>query len=158
MGGLYTGRTSGIAEGALPTLPGRVTVMSVPAPTPAAPTPPTLRIAVWLLAAESAVLAALTVLMLVSDVRGEVSSQQEAIGVIGYVAVFALIFGALAWALNRRRAWARGPAIVLHMFMLPLGLALLSGGNPLGIGALIGGIGGCVVLLAPATRIAVGRE
>lgn len=158
MGGLYTGRPSGIAEGALPTPPGRVTVMSSPAPTPATPTPPTLRIAVWLLAVEAVALAALTVLLLVSDVRGGASSQQEAIGVIGYVAVFAVIFGVLAWALNRRRAWARGPAIVLHMFMLPLGLALLTSGNPFGVGALLAGIGGCVVLLAPATRIAVGRE
>ena len=130
--------------------------MSSPAPTP--PMPPTLRIAVWLLAVEGAALAALTVLLLVSDVRGGAASQQSAIGVIGYVAVFAVIFGVLSWALNRRRAWARGPAIVLHMFMFPLGIALLTNGNLVGVGALLAGIGGCVVLLAPATRIAVGRE
>jgi hypothetical protein len=153
MGGLYTGRRPGIAQGPPPTPPGRVTLMSSPGPTPV-----TLRIAVWLLAGEAALLGALSVLLLVSDLGGGASSQPGAVGVIGYVTVFAGIFGLLSWALGRRRAWARGPAIVLHMFMLPLGFALARGGSLLGGAALLAGVAGCVVLLAPATRIAVGRE
>jgi hypothetical protein len=121
-------------------------------------TPATLRMAVWLLAGEAALLVALSALLLVSDLRGAASSQQGAIGVIGYVLVLGLVFGLLSWALHRRRAWARGPAIVLHMFMLPLGIAMASNGNLLGAGALLAGIAGCVVLLAPGTRVAVGRD
>jgi hypothetical protein len=122
------------------------------------PNPVTLRIAVWMLAAESAALGALAVLMLVSDLRGGATSQQSAIGVIGYVVVLATAFGVLSWALRGRRAWARGPAIVLHMLMLPLGVALLSSGNLLGVLAVALSLAGCVVLLAPATRLAIGRE
>jgi hypothetical protein len=122
------------------------------------PTPVTLRIAVWLLAGEAAALGALSVLLLVSDVSGGAASQSGAIGVIGYVLVFAFIFGLLSWALRGKRAWARGPAIVLHMFMLPIGLALLANGSLLGVAALLAGLAGCVLLLAPATRVAVGRD
>jgi hypothetical protein len=74
------------------------------------------------------------------------------------VSVLGAIFGLLSWALHRRRPWARGPAIVLHMFMLPLGLSMAANGNVLGAGALLAGVAGCVVLLAPATRVAVGRD
>lgn len=122
------------------------------------PNPVTLRIAVWLLAAEAAALGVLTLLLLISDLRGGATSQQGAIGVIGYVLVFAVAFGLLSWGLRGRRAWARGPAIVLHMLMLPLGVALLSNGNLLGVVAVLLSLSGCVVLLAPATRLAVGRE
>lgn len=121
-------------------------------------TPATLRIAVWLLRVEAAVLLVLAALLLVSDLRGEASSQSGAIGVIGYVLVLGVIFGLLSWQLGRRQAWARGAAIVLHMLMLPFGFALVTSGSPVGIAALLAGIGGCVLLLAPATRIAVGRE
>jgi hypothetical protein len=113
---------------------------------------------VWLLAGEAAALGALSVLLLVSDVSGGAASQSGAIGVIGYVLVFAFIFGLLSWALRGKRAWARGPAIVLHMFMLPIGLALLANGSLLGVAALLAGLAGCVLLLAPATRVAVGRD
>jgi hypothetical protein len=120
--------------------------------------PVTLRIAVWLLAGEAALLGVLAVLLLVSDLRGGASSQSGAVGVIGYIAVSVAIFGLLSWGLSGRRVWARGPAIVLHMFMLPLGLSLAISGNLLGVAALLAGVAGCAVLLAPATRIAVGRE
>lgn len=122
------------------------------------PSPVTLRIAIWLLAGEAAALGVLAVLLLISDLRGGATSQQGAIGVIGYVLVLAAAFGLLSWALHGRRAWARGPAIVLHMLMLPLGVALLSSGNLLGVVAAVLSLSGCVVLLAPATRLAVGRE
>lgn len=121
------------------------------------PNPVTLRIAVLLLAAEAVALGALAVVLLVSDLRGGASTQTGAIGVIGYVVVIAALLGLLTWGLRGRRAWARGAAIVLHMFLLPLGFALVSNGNLLGGVVLLAGIGGCVVLLAPATRVAVGR-
>jgi hypothetical protein len=123
-----------------------------------APTPITLRIAIWLLAGEAAALGLLAVLLLISDLRGGAESQQGAIGVIGYVTVLAAILGLLSWSLHNRRWWARGPAIVLHMLLLPLSVALLSNGNLLGVVAIVVSLAGCVVLLAPATRAAVGRD
>ena len=122
------------------------------------PTPVTLRLAVWLLAGEAAVLGALALLLVISDLRGGATSQQGAIGVIGYVLMLGAAFGLLSWALHGRRAWARGPAIVLHMLMLPFGVALLSNRNLLGVAAVALSLAGCVVLLAPGTRLAVGRE
>jgi len=127
-------------------------------PEASTPNPVTLRVAVWLLAGEAAVLGLLAVLMLVSDLTGGASSQQGAIGVIGYVLTLGAVLGILSWALHGRRAWARGPAIVLHMLMVPLGVALATNGNLLGAGALLAGLGGCVALLAPGTRVAVGRD
>jgi hypothetical protein len=45
------------------------------------------------------------------------------------------------------------------MLLIPFGLAMATGGNPLlGVLGLLVGIGGSVVLLAPSTRIAIGRE
>lgn len=134
-----------------------------PAPPPSPPaTPPasvtTLRIGVWLLAAEAVGLAILAIVLLVVDVRGQAERQQGAVGVIGYVVVIAGVLGLLARALHRRRAWARGPAIVLHMLTFPFGIAMASGGQPLfGVIGIVVGLGGTVVLLAPATRAAVGR-
>jgi hypothetical protein len=121
--------------------------------------PLTLRIAVWLIAAEAGALGLLAVVLLIGDLRGGAQTQQGALGVIAYVLVIGAVLGLLSRALHARRAWARGPAIVLHMLMIPFGIALATGGNPLlGALGLLVGIAGTVVLLAPATRIAVGRE
>jgi hypothetical protein len=120
--------------------------------------PLTLRIAVWLLAAEAAGLGVLAVVLVSRDLSGGAQTQQGAVGVIGYVTVFAVGLGALSWALHRRQAWARSAAIVAHMFLLPLGIAATAGGQvPIGVAGIVVGIGGCVLLLAPATRIAIGR-
>jgi hypothetical protein len=121
--------------------------------------PVTLRVAVWLLALEGLALGTLAAVLLYGYLRRQAQTEQGAIGVIGYVVAMAAILGVLSWALARRRGWARGPAIVLHMFLLPLGFAFVANGAPLvGAIALLAGIGGCVVLLAPGTRIAVGRQ
>jgi hypothetical protein len=125
----------------------------------AEPLPSTLRIAVWLLAVEAGALALLAAILLYGDLTGGADNQQGAIGVIGYVSVIAAVIAVLAKALSGRRAWARGPAIVLHMLLLPFGIAIATGGQPLvGVVALVASIAGLTVLLAPATRIAVGRD
>ncbi len=130
-----------------------------PAGETATPNPVTLRIAVWLLAAESVALGSLAGLLLYGDLRGGAQRQQGAIGVIGYVLVLAAVLALLAWALGGRRGWARGPAIVLHMLLLPFGVAFATSGQPLiGAIAILASLGGCVALLAPGTRVAVGRE
>jgi hypothetical protein len=116
-------------------------------------------VAVWLLAAESVGLAVVAGIMLRSDLAGGASSQQGAIGVISYVAVIAALLTVLARALHRRRAWARGPAIVMHILMFPLGIAMTANGLPLaGVATALVGVGGAALLGASATRLALGRE
>jgi hypothetical protein len=123
-----------------------------------APEPVTLRAAVWLLAGEAGGLGLLAIALLI-DLQGRAQTHRGAAGVIGYVLVIGAVLGVLSWALRGRHAWARGPAIVLHMLMLPFGIALASGGQPLlGVLGLLVGLAGTVLLLAPATRIAVGRD
>ncbi|HEY7223244.1 MAG TPA: hypothetical protein VH561_06505 [Micromonosporaceae bacterium] len=120
--------------------------------------PVTLRIAVWLLAAETGVLGLLAVFLTYAALTFRAQSAQGAVGIIVFVVVVAVVLGAAARALHQRRAWSRGPAIVLHMFLLPLGIATASGGEALlGAGSIILGVAGCALLLAPATRVAVGR-
>ena len=101
----------------------------------------------------------LAAVLLYGDLTEGADSQQGAIGVIAYVSVIAAVFAVLAWALSGRRAWARGPAIVLHMLLLPFGIASATGGQTLaGVIVLAASIAGMTVLLAPATRVAVGRD
>lgn len=125
----------------------------------AQPLPTTLRLAVWLLTAEAAALVLLAVVLLYGDLTEGAGSQHAAIGVIGYVSVIAAVFAVLAWALSGRKAWARGPAIVLHMLLLPFGIASAAGGQALvGLVVLVASLAGLTVLLAPATRVAIGRD
>jgi hypothetical protein len=123
------------------------------------PLPTSLRLAVWLLASEAGALAVLAAVLLYGDLTEGADSQHAAVGVIGYVLVIAAVLGALAWALSGRRAWARSPAIVLHMLLLPFGIASASGGQTLaGVVVLAASVAGLTLLLAPATRVAVGRD
>jgi hypothetical protein len=121
--------------------------------------PVTLRVAVWLLAVEAVALGAFALYLVGVSLFGEASTGLGAAGVVVFLALIAVVVGAAAWALRQRRAWARGPAIVLHMLLFPFGLASISSHEPLlGAFALVLGAFGAAVLLAPATRIAVGRE
>jgi len=124
-----------------------------------APEPVTLRVAVWLLAVEAAALGAFALYLAWSSLFGAASTGLGATGVIVFAALVVVILGAASWALHRRRAWARGPAIVLHMMLFPFGLASISAHQPLlgAIGLVLGAFG-AALLLAPGTRIAVGRE
>ena len=116
-------------------------------------TPITLRAVVWLLAAESAAFAALGGLLIYGDLTGGAQTVQGAVGVTIYTALVAGAFGLLAWALHRRKGWARGPAIVLHMLMLPIGYTMLTNGQPaLGVVTMVLGLLGAGLLLAPSTR------
>jgi hypothetical protein len=124
------------------------------------PTPMTLRAAVWLLATESAAFAVLVGLLIYGDLTGGAETVQGAVGVTIYTALVATAFGAFAWALHHGKGWARGPAIVLHLLMLPIGYTMLTNGQPvLGVVTLALGVLGAGLLLAPSTReFLVGRR
>ena len=121
--------------------------------------PATLRFAVWMLAGEAVALLALLAFLLYKDFTGTAETAQGAVAVTLYTATFVVILGGLAFALHRRRRWARGPAIVLQMLLIPIGYTMAASGLPaLGIPVMVIGLAGAGILLAPATREAVGRN
>jgi hypothetical protein len=121
--------------------------------------PATLRLAVWMLAGETVVLLAVLVFLLYQDVTGAADTAQGAAAVTLYTALFVVVLGGLAWALHRRRRWARGPAIVVQILLIPIGFTMAASGLPaLGVPVLVIGLVGAGTLLAPATREAMGRN
>ena len=93
--------------------------------------PGTLRLAVWLLLAQAVAVAGLVIFLVYQDVTETstaAGSARGAILVIVYAAVMAGVLGLLAWSLHRRQRWARGPAIVLELLLLPIGYYMVAGG------------------------------
>jgi hypothetical protein len=119
----------------------------------------TLRWAVGLLAVEAAAELAVVVFLLVElfTMTGTVNVR-AAIGVIVFVALLAGAFAGLALALGRRQSWARSPAVVLQLLMVPAGSAMVQSLGLLGGAVLLAGLVGAGLLLAPTTRVALGRN
>jgi hypothetical protein len=134
----------------MPAPPGRSAVSG------AAPTT-TLVGSIALLGFEAVGLFAVMALLIYADATAPSVGVTSAVGITAFTGLFALLLAGLAWALWRRRAWARGPAIVLELLMLPIGYSMISTGLVwLGIPVMLLGIGGAGTLLAPATRAALG--
>jgi hypothetical protein len=90
------------------------------------------------------------------DLTAENVIWRDAVIVTGFAAIIAIVLGALGWALTRRRAWARGPAVVLELLVLAIGGYMISGGLAwLGVPVLVLGLLGVGLLVAPATREAL---
>jgi hypothetical protein len=138
-------------------------VTDAPAPRPDAgdPTPTgapaTLRWAVGLLAAQAVGVAAAAAFLGYEDVTAPATDRGSAAAVTGYVAVMAALLALLAWALWRRRGWARGPAVVLELLQVPIGYYMTVGGLAwLGLPVLLAAAVTAGLLVAPATRAALG--
>jgi hypothetical protein len=118
--------------------------------------PVSLRWAFWLLAAQGVGLAALAAFLVYEDVTAPPENVGGAVAVTFFAALMAGLLGLLAWALGRRQGWARGPALVLQLLMLPMGYYMVTGGAAwLGVPVMAAGVGGVVALLAPTTRAAL---
>jgi hypothetical protein len=134
------------------------------ADTPQAPTSgpktgnaPTLTWAVRLLALQAVAVAVTTALVVYADLTQEAGTVRAALTVTGYFLLMAAIFALLAWSLHRRKAWARSPAIVLELLLVPIGWYMITGGSAwLGVPVLVVGLVGAGLLLAPSTRAALG--
>jgi hypothetical protein len=123
------------------------------------PLPPTLRWAIGLLFAEAVVVALIVVFLIYEDVTGTVVSWRDAVIVTGFAAMMAALLGLCGLALARRRAWARGPAVVLELMLLPVGWFMVAGGLVwLGVPVFLLGLVGVGLLIAPATREALGMK
>lgn len=121
------------------------------------PAPATLRWAVVLVLAEALVVAAIAGYLVVEDVTASPTDPAGAIAVTAYFAALAALLGVLCRALWRRRAWARGPAFFLQLMLLPIGYYMMAGGLAwLGVPVILLGLLGAVLLVAPATRNALG--
>jgi phosphoglycerol transferase MdoB-like AlkP superfamily enzyme len=124
------------------------------------PPPPgsgSLRVAVWLLGVETLALTVLVGLLAYADLTAAAQSARGAVASTIFAAALTAALGALTVALYRRRRWARGPAIVLQLLLLPIGYTMVTGGAAwLGVPTLICGLASAASLLAPATRAALG--
>lgn len=116
-----------------------------------------LRVAVWLLGAETVALAVLVGVLAYADLTATAQSARGAVASTMFAAALTAVLATLTVALHRRRRWARGPAIVLQLLLLPIGFTMVTGGAAwLGVPVLICGVAGAASLLAPATRTALG--
>src|SRR2546429_9665146 len=71
--------------------------------------------------------------------------------------VFAAMLVGLAWQLARRRAWARSPAVTLQLLFMPFAYYLIHVGAAwAGIPVLLSALACVVLVVAPATRAALG--
>ncbi|WP_245908120.1 hypothetical protein [Pseudosporangium ferrugineum] len=121
--------------------------------------PTTLAWAVRLLFAECAGLAVLTAYLMVLVVTAEPGSLPVAISltVMAAIGVFAVFL--VARALGRRSARARGPAIVVQLFVIASGGFLLQTGPAWAGAAMMAlGVGVAVLCLLPASTRALGLD
>ena len=116
----------------------------------------TLRWAVRLLTLETAALVALLAFLVYVDLTAPAQSLTQALGLTLYIAVLAALLGLVTWSLWRRRRWARGPAVVLNLLLVPIGYTMAGTGLAwLGIPVMVVGIFGAGLLVAPSTRAAL---
>jgi uncharacterized membrane protein (DUF2068 family) len=126
-------------------------------PTGASPGASTLRWAVVLLAVETLGVAVVSAFLVYEDVTARATNPGNAWSITGFALAVAILMAVVCWALSRRRSWARGPAIVLEMMLLPIGYYMIRGGLAwIGVPVLLLGLFGAGLLLAPATREALG--
>jgi hypothetical protein len=90
--------------------------------------PPAARRAALLLAVEAVGLAVVGVVLAVATAVGEPTDRALSFVVAGFAIATAGVLLLLARAVDRRRGWARSPAVVLQLLALPVGVGLLQGG------------------------------
>jgi hypothetical protein len=116
--------------------------------------PATLLWAVRLLYLQCAGLAALTAYLIVLDLTSDVSQVAVAISLTVMAALGAVAVFFVARRLGRLAAGARGPAIVVQLFVIASGGFLIQTG-PLWLGLVLmalGGLVGLLIVLPPSTR------
>jgi hypothetical protein len=115
--------------------------------------PTTLRWAIALLLAEAV---AVVAVIGYAALAGNVVISRDA-PVLGFAAIMVAVLALLGWALARLHSWARTPATVMELMLLPLGWFMVRGGLAwLGVPLLAIGLVGAGLLIAPATRAALG--
>ena len=120
-------------------------------------TPGALRWAVWLLRGEAVALGLLAVYLVYEDLAGTATDLVSGLFVTGFTVLGAVVLWTLAMALWRRRAGARGPAVVLQLMLLPVGYYMIQGGLAWLGGPLIAlGLLVAILLFSTSTARALG--
>jgi peptidoglycan/LPS O-acetylase OafA/YrhL len=113
--------------------------------------------AIRLLYAEAAAVAVVTGYLVYEDVTGTATDVRAAILVTLYALALAAALGGLAYALSRRRPWARGPVVAIQLLLVPVGYYLATGGQPwYGIPIALVGLVVAGLLVAPSSTKALG--
>ncbi|RZU50046.1 hypothetical protein EV385_1807 [Krasilnikovia cinnamomea] len=132
--------------------------MTAPPP-PRTALPATLAGAVGVLGLEAGGLAVLTAYLIVLDVTADKQSVTVAIALTAFAALGAAALGLLARALFRRSARARGPAVVVQLFLLATGGFLIQTGPAwLGVLLLLLAVATIVLIVLPPSTRALGLD
>jgi hypothetical protein len=124
---------------------------------PTEPPPAPLRWAIWLLVVEAVGVGLIGAFLVYEDLTAEATEIGAALAVTALAFAAAAAFALLARALWRQRGGARGPAVVLQLFLLPIGYYMIQGGLAwLGVPVILLGLLGCGLLVAPSTTRALG--
>jgi hypothetical protein len=117
----------------------------------------TLRWAIGLLLGEAVAVTAITLFLVYEAATATSLIWQDALLVVVFAAIMAALLGLFGWNLLRRRGWARGPAVVLELMLLPIGWFMIGGNLAwLGIPVFVLGLLGVGLLVTPATGGALG--
>lgn len=90
--------------------------------------PATLKWAVGLLSVETLAVIGLTIFLVYEDLAGAAQNQGLATFMTWYAGAYAIGFAVATWGLARRKRWSRTPALVLNLFLVPIGWFMLQEG------------------------------
>ncbi|WP_239117516.1 hypothetical protein [Paractinoplanes ferrugineus] len=116
--------------------------------------PQSLVLAVWLLYLECVGLAAVTAYLIYRDLTADSLAVGVAISLTVMAALAAVVVFFLARSLGRRQKGARGPAIVVQLFVIASGGFQVQVG-PLWLGLILlvtGAVTGVLIVVPPSTR------
>jgi hypothetical protein len=122
------------------------------------PPAPTLLVGAAVVLVEGAVVLAGALYLVVQSGTGDPEDPVSAWLGAGLALVAAAGLLAVGAGLRRRRGWARAPALVTQILLLPVGVPLLQGEQPaVGVPLTLLAVAGLVALLLPATGRALRR-
>jgi hypothetical protein len=94
-------------------------------------------------------------ILLAADVGDAATGARGVVMVVLFIGLLAAAFGGLAFVLWRGRRWARSPAIVLQLLLVPIGSGMIGGLGWPGLVVMAMGLVGAGLLLVPQTRAAL---
>lgn len=103
------------------------------------PAPPPVRLAGALVGVQALAAAAFTVAVAVRAGRADLGTT-AALGEAGFFLLVAVALGAVAWGLLTGRRWARTPAIVTQLLLLPVVYSLIGPSRQLLLGLATGAV------------------
>jgi hypothetical protein len=122
--------------------------------------PETVRFAAWVVFAQAAALAVITVVLLVLAVVHSSQRLWAALAIAGFALLGALICYLCGRGLLDLRPSARSPIVLLELLALPVGFSLgVQAGRPLaGVPVLISAVAVLLLLFTPTARAALNRS